>query len=116
MYNCFAELEVAGVYQKKFRKYYVYQPSTFRMVLLYVGDHRYTTRQPWTSLNVPEAMRPPKSKVKLHPSQASGAYQPQQMERYTRFWNESQQKTAHSENAVAKQRKVPSKKAGKKQS
>ena len=38
------------------------------------------------------------------------------MERYTHIWEKSQKIRAHSENVVAKQRKVPSKKAGKKQS
>ena len=96
MYNCFAELEVAGVYQKKFRKFYAYQPSTFRMVLLYVGDHRYTTRHPVISMNVPEAMRPPVSYVKVHPTEAVGAHQKQQLDRYTRIWKKARKITAHS--------------------
>ena len=103
MYNCFAELEVAGVYQKKFRKFYAYQPSTFRMVLLYVGDHRYTTRHPVISMNVPEAMRPPVSYVKVHPTEAVGAHQKQQLDRYTRIWKKARKITAHSAEEVQPQ-------------
>ena len=57
-----------------------------------------------------------KMKPALKRKKTFGAYQQQQMERYTHIWEKSQKIRAHSENVVAKQRKVPSKKAGKKQS
>ena len=47
-------------------------------------------------MNVPEAMRPPVSYVKVHPTEAVGAHQQQQLDRYTCIWKKARKITAHS--------------------
>ena len=106
MYFSFAELEIAGCYHRVFKKYHAYHKPTRRMVTLYVGDHRYGLRHPFTSINVPEDMRPPKDNWKIHPDYLLGSTKAHQIAKYTAIYNQAEKKSSPSNEAVKEQRRV----------
>ena len=72
VYQMFAEVEVPGLYHHAFKKYHAYDKPTRRMVTLYVGDHRFGLRHPWTTSHVGEGIRPAAENFKAHPNLVFG--------------------------------------------